>query len=82
MFVGVVMQSEQCRLTSLDLTDNELGEAGAKALGAALQSKHYHLTSLNIGKKRVGGGGLHGAGGGAAVGARSPHQPRPPVSSA
>jgi hypothetical protein len=55
--LGVMMQSEHCRLTSLSLGANGLGEAAGTALGAALQSEHCRLTSLDLSNNRLGDAG-------------------------
>jgi hypothetical protein len=42
------LQSKHCKLTSLDLCDNELTEAAVAALAASLRSEHCKLTSLDL----------------------------------
>ena len=44
--LAAALQSPHCRLTSLLLEGNRLGDAGGVAVAAALQSPHCRLTSL------------------------------------
>ena len=48
MALAAALQSEHCRLTSLDLGSNGLKRTTGVALAKALKSEHCHLTSLSL----------------------------------